>query len=84
MDAQEELEQILPQAERTGDALLGRAAYHRGLDLGLQPIVDRYLVDKPKEAKAVERYNKALQEQNQSRGFDSLFTQAMTDKAFAS
>jgi hypothetical protein len=38
MGAQEELGEILEQAERTGDSLLARAAYHRGLDLGLQPI----------------------------------------------
>jgi len=32
--AQGELERILGQAERTGDKLLARAAYHRAIDLG--------------------------------------------------
>jgi|SRR5215218_1284255 len=83
-EAKEGLEEILAQAERTGDSLLARAAYHRGLDLGIQSVVDRYLADKPKEARALERYNKALQESNQSKSLEGLFASAMNDQAFAS
>ena len=82
--AQEELGEILEQAERTGDSLLARAAYHRGLDLGLQPIVDRYLQSRPKEAKALERYTKATEEANQAKDFSSLFSQALTERALQS
>jgi regulator of protease activity HflC (stomatin/prohibitin superfamily) len=82
--AQKELGEILEQAERTGDSLLARAAYHRGLDLGLQPIVDRYLQSRPKEAKALERYTKATEEANQAKDISSLFSQALTERALQS
>jgi hypothetical protein len=84
MGAQEELGEILEQAERTGDSLLARAAYHRGLDLRLQPIVDRYLQSRPKEAKALERYTKATEEANQAKDFASFFSHALTERALQS
>jgi hypothetical protein len=80
MAAQEELGEILEQAERTGDSLLARAAYHRGLDLGLQPIVDRYLASRPREAKALERYNKATEEANQASSIEHLLSGALAER----
>jgi hypothetical protein len=78
--AQEELQEVLEQAERRGDSLLARAAYHRALDLGLQPVVDSYLSTRPREAKALERYNKALQEQEESRSIEGLLGGALTER----
>jgi hypothetical protein len=60
-EAKEELEGILKGAERTSDTLLGLAAYHRAIDLGFQPIIDRYLADRPKEERAMERYAAAVE-----------------------
>jgi hypothetical protein len=83
-NTQEDLGDVLEQAERTGDSLLARAAYHRALDLGLQPIVDRYLQSRPKQAKALERYTKATEEANQAKDISSLFSQALTERALQS
>ena len=69
-EAEEELGRILQQAERMGDKLLARAAYHRAIDLGVQGIVDAYLASRP-------------QEDNQSRGVDGLLERALTDRAFS-
>jgi hypothetical protein len=52
--AQEELERLLEQAERSGDKLLARAAYHRAIDLGVQGVVDAYLAARPSEERAWE------------------------------
>src|SRR5215212_3021797 len=60
-EAPAELEKILKQAERTDDTLMAKAAYHRAIDLGLQPIIDRYLADRPKEERAMERYAAAVE-----------------------
>ena len=60
-EALAELEKILKQAERTDDTLLGLATYHRAIDLGLQPIIDRYLADRPKEERAMECYAAAVE-----------------------
>jgi hypothetical protein len=60
-EALAELEKILKQAERTDDTLLGLATYHRAIDLGLQPIIDRYLADLPKEERAMECYAAAVE-----------------------
>ena len=84
LDAQEGLEEILDRAEKTGNSLLARAVFYRGQELGLQPIVDKYLRSRPKEAKAWQRYTEAQEEMNQASGFEGLLGQAMTDKAFAS
>jgi len=96
-EAKEELGQILDQAERTGDGMLARVAYHRALDIGaqqtelgaltafgMQEIVDRYLEGRDKEARALERYNKALEAANQANSVESLLAQAFTDQMFAS
>jgi hypothetical protein len=84
MGAQEELGEILEQAERTGDSLLARAAYHRGLDLGLQPIIDRYLQSRPKEAKALQRYNKAVEEADQASSLENLLAGALAGRTLQS
>jgi hypothetical protein len=76
-DAPDELQGILDEAERTGDTLLARAAYHRGLDLGLQPTIDKYLADKPEEAKRLQRYNSALEAEQQANSFESLLNAGM-------
>jgi hypothetical protein len=60
-EAPAELEKILKQAERTDDTIMAKAAYHRAIDLGLQPIIDRYLADRPKEERAMERYAAAVE-----------------------
>jgi uncharacterized protein YecT (DUF1311 family) len=48
-------------AYSTDDTLMAKAAYHRAIDLGLQPIIDRYLADRPKEERAMERYAAAVE-----------------------
>jgi hypothetical protein len=80
----EKLEQILDQAERTGDTLLARAAYHRAIDLGVQPIVDSYLEGRPKEARAWQRYTEAHQEVSQSKDIGHLLERTLTERAFSS
>jgi hypothetical protein len=81
--AAEELERVLGQAERTGDTLLARAAYHRAIDLGVQSVVDAYLAPRPQENRAWEAYTQAYQEVNQSRGFDGILERSLTDRAFS-
>jgi len=66
--AGEELERILQQAERTGDKLLARAAYHRAIDLGVQGVVDAYLSSRPSENRAWESYTAAYREVSEARG----------------
>jgi hypothetical protein len=82
--AQEELEELLEEllegAERRGDALFARAVYHRALDLGLQQVVDSYLSTRPREAKALERYRKALAEAEQARSVEGLLASAMIER----
>ena len=84
MGAQEELGEILEQAERTGDPLLARAVYHRAIDLGAQGIVESYLSTRKTEAAAWQRYTEAAQEANQATSFESLLAVGMTDQQFAS
>jgi hypothetical protein len=81
--AAEELQRVLGQAERTGDTLLARAAYHRAIDLGVQDVVDSYLASRPQENRAWESYTQAYQEVNQSRGFDGILERSLTDRAFS-
>jgi hypothetical protein len=80
----ERLEQILNQAERTGDTLLARAAYHRAIDLGVQPVVDSYLEGRPKEAKAWQRYTAAHQEVSQSKDVMHILADGLTERALSS
>jgi hypothetical protein len=82
-DAEEELGRILQQAERTGDKVLARAVYHRGIDLGAQGIVDSYLSSRPQENRAWESYTQAHQEVSQSRGIGGLLERSLTDRAFS-
>jgi hypothetical protein len=82
--AEEELQRLLQQAERTGDKLLARAAYHRGIDLGLQSVVDAYLEQRPAEDKAWESYTTASREARESRGVEGLLERSLADRAFSS
>jgi hypothetical protein len=82
--AQEELERILAQADRTGDKLLARAVYHRGIDLGVQGVVDAYLASRPAENRAWESYTAAHQEVSQSRDVGHLIGRALTERALSS
>jgi hypothetical protein len=83
-EAQEELGRILSQAERTGDKLLARAAYHRGIDLGAQGVVDAYLATRPQENRAWESYTVAHQEVSESRGVGNLIGRTLTERALSS
>ena len=78
---QEELSMILKEAERFGLSLLSHACYCRGLDLGIQPIIDAYLENRPKETRAYERYLKALTEANEASSIGHLFSDALTGQA---
>jgi hypothetical protein len=71
------------QAERTGDKLLARAAYHRAIDLSVQGVVDSYLSSRPQENRAWESYTAAYQEVSQSKGMDGLLERSLTDRAFS-
>ena len=82
--AREELERILGQAERTGDKLLARAAYHRAIDLGVQSVVDAYLSSRPQENRAWESYTAAYQEARESRGIGHLLERGLTERAISS
>jgi hypothetical protein len=77
----EELEGLLTQAERTGDVLLARAAFHAAIDRGHQPLVERYLSTRPKEAKAWERYTSAVEEAQQATGIEGLLGTALFERA---
>ena len=81
--AQEELGRILGQADRTGDKLLAAATYHRGIDLGVQEVVDSYLATRPAEAGAWESYTAAHQEDAEARGVGGLIGRALMDRAMA-
>ena len=80
-EAQEELERLLVQAERSGDKLLAQAAYHRAIDLGIQSVVDSYLSSSPAESKAWETYTEAHQEANQSKDLGFLLERSLTERA---
>ena len=82
--AKEELERVLEQAERTGDKLLARAAYHRGIDLGVQEVVNAYLSTRPQEERAWDSFTEAYQEANESRSIEGLLGRGLTDRAFSS
>jgi hypothetical protein len=80
-EAREELERLLGLAERSGDKLLARAAYHRAIDLGIQSVVDTYLSTRPQESKAWESYTAAHQESEAANGIEGLFERALTERA---
>lgn len=74
------LQSIMDQAERTGDEHLARAAYHRGVDLGLEQVIDRYLSTRPKAKGAWENYVKAQEEMNSSQSFEHRLADAFTER----
>jgi hypothetical protein len=82
--AQQELGRILSQAERTGDKLLARAAYHRAIDLGAQGVVDTCLSLRPQENKAWESYTAAHQEHRESRGIGPILERGLAERALSS
>ena len=82
--AQEELERLLQQAERTGDKLLARAAFHRAVDLGVQGVVDTYLASRPQENRTWESYTAAYQEAGQSRDVMHLLSRNLAEHALSS
>ncbi len=81
--AQEELERVLGQAERTGDRLLARAAYHRGIDLGIQGIVDAYLAPRPAESRAWDAYTTAYREANRAGSVEGLLGDGFAVRALS-
>lgn len=83
-EAREELERLLQQAERTGDQLLARAAYHRSIDLGVQEVVDAYLSTRPQDNRAWETYTTAHLEVSQSKDVGHLLESAITERALSS
>jgi hypothetical protein len=82
-EAREELERHLHQAERTGDKLLARAAYHRAIDLGIQSVVDSYLASRPAENRAWESYTAAQQKVNESKGIGFMLEHSLVQGALS-
>jgi len=82
-EAQEELERLLAQAERSGDKLLAAATYHRAIDLGIQSVVDAYLASRPAESRAWESYTQAHQEASHARDIGRLLERAYTERALS-
>ena len=80
-EVQEELERHLAQAERSGDKLLARAAYHRGIDLGVQSVVDSYLASRPAEERAWNSYTEAHQEESGAKDIGFMLENALTERA---
>jgi hypothetical protein len=80
-EAQEELERLLGQADRSGDKLLARAAYHRAIDLGIQSVVDSYLSTRPQENKAWESYTEAQAEASHASSINGLLERGLTERA---
>jgi hypothetical protein len=77
----EELEGVLKGAERTGDQLLAKAAFHAAIDRGHQQLVDAYLSTRPKAARAMERYAAAVEEVQQATGIEGLLGTALFERA---
>jgi hypothetical protein len=84
LKAHETLQEIMDQAERTGDWHLARAAYHRGADLGLQQVIDRYHSTRRDEREKWENYLAAQQEINESQSFEHLYAIAQTERVLNS
>jgi hypothetical protein len=80
-EAQEELKRLLGQAERSGDKLLARAAYHRAIDLGVQSVVDSYLSTRPQENKVWESYTTAQEEAGYASSIGGLLERGLTERA---
>jgi hypothetical protein len=82
LHAEQHLGEILDLADRTGDTLLARAAYHKALDLGIEPVVERFLSTRKGEAAAYQRYVEAKGQAEQATSFESLLSGAMTNNLF--
>ena len=82
-EAQEELGRQLAQAERSGDKLLARAAYHRAIDLGVQSVVDSYLSSRPAEERVWNSYTEAHQEAQAASSIEGLLGGALANRAFS-
>ena len=50
-----EARELLDTAEMTGDEPLARAVGNRAIALGLTPVIDAYLANRPAQAKAIEK-----------------------------
>ena len=81
--AREELERVLGQAERTGEGLMARAAYHRGIDLGVQGIVDAYLAPRPAETGARDSSTEAHREADQVGGVEGMLGDGLVARALS-
>ena len=82
-EVREELERHLHQAERSGDKLLARAAYHRAIDLGIQSVVDSYLSSRPAENRAWESYTAAQGEVNRAKGIGFMLERSLSERALS-
>jgi hypothetical protein len=84
LKAHETLQEIMDQAERTSDGHLARAVYHRGADLGIQEVIDRFHSSGAKarttEAQAWRDYVEAQQQMNESQSFERLLESAFTEQ----
>jgi hypothetical protein len=80
-EAQEELERLLGLAERSGDKLLARAAYHRAIDLSIQSVVDTYLASRPQENRAWESYTTAQEEAGYASSIGGLLERGLAERA---
>jgi hypothetical protein len=72
---------LLDRAERSGDTIMARAVFHHAVDHNLQPIVDRYLEDRPEENRLWERYVAALEEDRAAKDVTALLNNALTSRA---
>jgi hypothetical protein len=71
---------LLDRAERSGDTIMQKAGFHYGVDNNLQPVIDAYLADKPKEERAWDRYVAALQEDRAANDVMGLLNNALTSR----
>jgi hypothetical protein len=82
LQAHETLQEIMDQAERTSDGHLARAAYYRGIDLGIQEVIDRFHSTRTtSEAREKwENYVAAQQQMDESQSFERLLESAFTEQ----
>jgi hypothetical protein len=80
-EAQEELQNLLEQAERRGDGIMAKAIFHHAIDLNLQPLIDSYLERRPKENRAWEKYTEALEENQRATSLEGLLSGALIGRA---
>jgi hypothetical protein len=75
---------LLDRAERSGDTIMAKAIFHHAIDHNLQPLVDRYLEDRPEENRLWERYVAALQEDRAAKDvMGGLLNNALTSRALS-